>query len=95
MSFDNFWERATRDPSHVAVIEPDAHQVSAGELLASANQLVQYANTLIKNKVLFGSDHPMITTDRWLADFQTAGFREEVQPLILKENAAKLLGLRP
>jgi uncharacterized protein len=58
-------------------------------------QLVQYANTLLKNKVLFGSDHPMITTDRWLADFQTAGFREEVAPLILKENAAKLLGLRP
>ncbi|HEV7663614.1 MAG TPA: amidohydrolase family protein [Chloroflexota bacterium] len=56
--------------------------------------LVQYANTLLKNKVLFGSDHPMITTDRWLADFAAAGFREEVQPLILKDNAAKLLGLR-
>ncbi|HTD76247.1 MAG TPA: amidohydrolase family protein [Chloroflexota bacterium] len=58
-------------------------------------QLVHYANTLLKNKVLFGSDHPMITADRWLADFQTAGFREEVQPLILKDNAARLLGLRP
>ena len=58
-------------------------------------QLVQYANTLIKTKVLFGSDHPMITTDRWLADFAGAGFREEVQPLILKDNAARLLGLRP
>jgi predicted TIM-barrel fold metal-dependent hydrolase len=57
--------------------------------------LVQYANTLLKNKVLFGSDHPMITADRWLADFQTAGFRDEVQPLILKENAARLFGLRP
>ncbi len=57
-------------------------------------QLVQYANTLIKNKVLFGSDHPMITTDRWLADFEQAGFRDEVKPLLLKENAARLLGLR-
>ena len=57
-------------------------------------QLVQYANTLIKNKVLFGSDHPMITTDRWLSDFETAGFRDEVKPLLLKENAARLLGLR-
>jgi predicted TIM-barrel fold metal-dependent hydrolase len=46
-------------------------------------QLVHYSNTLLKNKVLFGSDHPMITTDRWLADFQNAGFREEVQPLFL------------
>jgi uncharacterized protein len=58
-------------------------------------QLVHYANTLIKHKVLFGSDHPMISSDRWLADFVNAGFREEVQPLILKENAARLLGLRP
>jgi predicted TIM-barrel fold metal-dependent hydrolase len=57
-------------------------------------QLVQYSNTLLKNKVLFGSDHPMITTDRWMADFAGAGFREEVQPLILKENAAKLFGFR-
>jgi predicted TIM-barrel fold metal-dependent hydrolase len=57
-------------------------------------QLVHYSNTLLKNKVLFGSDHPMITYDRWLADFLNADFREEVRPLILKENAAKLLGLR-
>ncbi len=57
-------------------------------------QLVQYSNTLLKNKVLFGSDHPMITTDRWLSDFAASGFRDEVQPLILKENAAQLLSLR-
>jgi predicted TIM-barrel fold metal-dependent hydrolase len=57
-------------------------------------QLVQYANTLLKNKVLFGSDHPMITTDRWLADVEQAGLRDDVMPLILKENAARLLGLR-
>jgi predicted TIM-barrel fold metal-dependent hydrolase len=56
--------------------------------------LIQYANTLLRNKVLFGSDHPMITADRWLADFEAAAFRDEVRPLILKENAAQLLGLR-
>ena len=57
-------------------------------------QLVHYANTLLRNKVLFGSDHPMITADRWLADFEAAAFRDEVRPLILKENAAQLFGLR-
>jgi len=56
-------------------------------------QLVQYANTLLKNKVLFGTDHPMITADRWLADFENAGFRDEVRDLLLKDNAARLLGL--
>jgi predicted TIM-barrel fold metal-dependent hydrolase len=55
--------------------------------------LVQYANTLLKHKVLFGSDYPLITPDRWLADLDKAGIREDVRPLILKENALKLLGL--
>jgi predicted TIM-barrel fold metal-dependent hydrolase len=56
-------------------------------------QLVQYANTLLKHQVLFGSDYPMIAPDRWLADFEAAPFRDEVRPLVLKENAARLLGL--
>jgi uncharacterized protein len=56
-------------------------------------QLVQYANTLLKHKVLFGSDFPAITPDRWLADFAEIAIRPEVRPLILKENAVRLLGL--
>jgi uncharacterized protein len=56
-------------------------------------QLVQYANTQLKHKILFGSDFPLIKPDRWLADFAQAPFRDEVRPLILKENAVKLLRL--
>lgn len=55
--------------------------------------LVQYANTLLKDRVLFGSDYPVITPDRWLADFERLDIKPEVRPLILKENAIKLLGL--
>ena len=56
--------------------------------------LVQYANTLLKDKVLFGTDFPLITPERWMKDFEEAGFRDEVKPLILKENAGRLLGLK-
>jgi len=56
--------------------------------------LIQYANTLLRTKVLFGSDYPVITPDRWLADFEKLDIKDEVRPLILKENAARLLGLR-
>jgi uncharacterized protein len=56
-------------------------------------QLVQYANTLLKDRVLFGSDYPLITPDRWMKDFAEAGFRDEVRPLILKDNAVRLLRL--
>jgi len=56
-------------------------------------QLVQYANTLLKDRVLFGSDFPLIAPDRWLKDFAEAGFKPEVRPLILKQNAMRLLHL--
>lgn len=55
--------------------------------------LVKYANSLLKKKMLFGSDWPAITPDRWLKDFEEAGFRDDVRPLILKENARRLLKL--
>ena len=58
-----------------------------------APNLIQYANTGLRHKVLFGSDFPLITPDRWLADFAEAPFKDEVRPLVLKENAAALLGL--
>ena len=56
-------------------------------------QLVQYANTLLSDRMLFGSDYPLITPDRWMADFEEAGFKDRVKPGILKGNAMRLLGL--
>ena len=56
-------------------------------------QLVQYCNTLLKDRILFGSDFPLISPDRWLADFEAAGFKDDVKPLILKDNAVRLLKL--
>jgi uncharacterized protein len=55
--------------------------------------LIRYINTLLKHKMLFGSDYPLITPDRWLADFAKLEIRDEVRPLVLKHNAARLLGL--
>jgi predicted TIM-barrel fold metal-dependent hydrolase len=55
--------------------------------------LVQYSNTLLKDRVMFGSDYPAITPDRWIADFETLNIKPEVRPLIMKENAVRLLGL--
>lgn len=57
-------------------------------------QLVRAANGLLKRKVLFGSDFPLLTPDRWLTDLEKIDIKAEVRPLILKENAAQLLQLR-
>jgi uncharacterized protein len=56
-------------------------------------QLVQYANTLLQDKVMFGSDYPLLTPDRWLADFAQLPIKPGVRDKILKHNAARLLGL--
>ncbi len=57
-------------------------------------QLVQYANTLLKHKVLFGTDNPVLSPDRWMEDFAKLPMKPEVLPLIMKENAVKLLRLK-
>jgi predicted TIM-barrel fold metal-dependent hydrolase len=56
-------------------------------------KLVQYANTLLKDRVLFGTDNPVILPDRWIADFEKIAIKPEVRPLIMKENAVRLLKL--
>jgi predicted TIM-barrel fold metal-dependent hydrolase len=43
--------------------------------------------------MMFGSDFPLITPEKWIEAAQGVGFKEEVMPLILKDNAARLLGL--
>lgn len=55
--------------------------------------LVQYANTLLKDKVLFGTDFPVLTPERWMEDLAKTSVRDEVKPGLFKHNAARLLGL--
>jgi predicted TIM-barrel fold metal-dependent hydrolase len=56
-------------------------------------QLVRAADSFLKHKVLFGSDFPVLTPDRWLADFAELPIKDEVRPLVLKQNAARILRL--
>ncbi|MBI1823396.1 MAG: amidohydrolase [Nitrospirae bacterium] len=56
----------------------------------SAN-LVQYANSILQDRVLFGSDYPFLTPERWMVDFEKAGFKPEVREKILLTNAKRLL----
>jgi predicted TIM-barrel fold metal-dependent hydrolase len=56
-------------------------------------QLVRAANSFLKTRILFGSDFPLLTPDRWLRDVEQTDLKPEVMPGILKDNAARLLGL--
>ncbi|HXJ08352.1 MAG TPA: amidohydrolase family protein [Burkholderiales bacterium] len=55
--------------------------------------LVQYANTLLKDKIMFGSDYPVMAPEKWMEEFDKLPIKPEVKPLILKQNAARLLKL--
>ncbi|MFY1637987.1 amidohydrolase family protein [Solwaraspora sp. WMMB335] len=55
--------------------------------------LVQYANTLLRDKMLFGTDFPMLTPERWMGDLAKTSLRDEVKAGLFKHNAARLLGL--
>jgi uncharacterized protein len=55
--------------------------------------LVRNANSLLQDKVLFGTDFPLLTAQRWLRDFEALDIKPDVRPKILKANAARLLGL--
>jgi predicted TIM-barrel fold metal-dependent hydrolase len=43
--------------------------------------------------LLFGTDYPLLTPERWLGDFELLDIKPEVRPKILKHNAVRLLGL--
>ncbi|HXC81102.1 MAG TPA: amidohydrolase family protein, partial [Trebonia sp.] len=47
----------------------------------------------LQDKVLFGTDYPLLTPERWLRDFDTLDMKPDVRPKILKDNAIRVLGL--
>jgi predicted TIM-barrel fold metal-dependent hydrolase len=56
-------------------------------------ELVRHANSILKRRVLFGTDFPLLTPDRWLRDVEKTDLKPDVMPGILKDNAVRLLGL--
>lgn len=56
-------------------------------------EVVQYCNSVIPDKFLFGSDYPLLSPDRWLEEFADLDLKDHVRPKILYENACALLDL--
>lgn len=47
----------------------------------------------LQDRVLYGSDYPFLTLDRWLKAFRRHGPDPEVEEKVLRGNAARLLGI--
>ena len=78
----------------VALHKPNVYLALSGWLPRYIpKQLLDEANTRLQDKVLFGSDYPFITPDKWLKDWEQIPIKDEIQPKILLENAKKALHL--
>jgi len=56
-------------------------------------ELVQQANSILQDKILFGSDWPSIGVERWLEEFAQIEIKPEVRQKIMLDNAKKLFKL--
>ena len=56
-------------------------------------ELISEASGRLRKKILFGSDYPYISPVTWLEQFQELDIRDESRPLILHDNAARILNL--
>jgi uncharacterized protein len=54
--------------------------------------LVREIGGRLQDKVLFGTDYPFITHEKWLAAFEAFGFDESVVRKVLRDNALSILG---
>ncbi len=54
-------------------------------------ELISEASGRLRKKILFGSDYPYISPVTWLEQFQELDIRDESRPLILHDNAARIL----
>ena len=56
-------------------------------------ELISEASGRLRKKILFGSDYPYISPVTWLEQFQELDIRDGSRPLILHDNAARILNL--
>ena len=56
-------------------------------------QLVRAARSYLADKVMFGSDYPVIDPERWMRDFAELDISDEIRARIVKDNAAGVLRL--
>lgn len=56
-------------------------------------ELVKYVNSLISDRVLFGTDWPAIDVDRYLSEFADLPLKETVRRKVLVDNARELLAM--
>lgn len=69
------------------------YDIAASPLLYDKNIYKAASDIKVLDKVLFGSDYPLLPMKRYLREISEAGLSQEEQALINGENARRLLGI--
>ena len=78
----------------IATHKPEVHiDLSGWSPRRFPAQLVKAAGTFLQDRVLFGSDFPLLTPERWRRDFEELDIPDVARGKILIDNAARLLRL--
>lgn len=56
--------------------------------------LIKKMNTNLQDKMMFGTDYPWITPEKWLTAFDKLPIMDQIRPKILKENAKKFFDIQ-
>ncbi len=80
----------------IAMCWKHEHVYMAGDAYAPKywpKELVHYANTYGREKVMFGTDWPVIDPERAVREIEDLGFREESKRLLMRDNALRVFKL--
>ena len=72
------------------------YRAKAGDAYAPKHwpqQFVHYANTYGKEKVMFGTDWPVIDPERAVREIDDLGMRDESKQLMMRDNALRVFNL--
>jgi predicted TIM-barrel fold metal-dependent hydrolase len=58
-------------------------------------EVIRDCNSVIPNKFLFGTDFPLLDPDRWLKEWAELEIKDKVRPMVMYENACRILGVDP
>ena len=58
-------------------------------------EVLKDCNSVIPDKFLFGTDFPLMNPDRWLSDWKNLEIKDKVRPMVMYENACRILGVDP
>lgn len=68
-------------------------EISEYENAQFAEAYVNAANTFLSDRLIFASAHPFIQVSTQIQTYAALAFQDDVRPLVMHDNAARLLGL--